>query len=189
MRHYDLAVIGTGPAGQKAAIQAAKLGKSVAIIEKNASLGGAAINTGTIPSKALREAVMHLTGASKRDDIIQLADKTIQPEWLVHAHWAVCGFCFIKGDYLGKDHAGDVFFAAHGSWNSIKPVGAVVQRLMFDKLTGKPYGSQTIVDCVGPDRRLSRPVDCVEAPDGTILFSSDEPSGVFRISRSNSQSQ
>src|SRR4051794_15306469 len=66
MRHFDLAVIGTGPAGQKAAIQAAKLGKSVAIIEKNASLGGAAINTGTIPSKALREAVMHLTGASKR---------------------------------------------------------------------------------------------------------------------------
>lgn len=66
MRHYDLAVIGTGPAGQKAAIQAAKLGKSVAIIEKNASLGGAAINTGTIPSKALREAVMHLTGAGKR---------------------------------------------------------------------------------------------------------------------------
>jgi NAD(P) transhydrogenase len=66
MRHYDLAVIGTGPAGQKAAIQASKLGKAVAIIEKNASLGGAAINTGTIPSKALREAVMHLTGASKR---------------------------------------------------------------------------------------------------------------------------
>jgi NAD(P) transhydrogenase len=66
MRHFDLAVIGTGPAGQKAAIQAAKLGKSVAIIEKNASLGGAAINTGTVPSKALREAVLHLTGASKR---------------------------------------------------------------------------------------------------------------------------
>ena len=66
MRHFDLAVIGTGPAGQKAAIQAAKLGKSVAIVEKNQSLGGAAINTGTIPSKALREAVMHLTGASKR---------------------------------------------------------------------------------------------------------------------------
>src|SRR5262245_28386748 len=66
MRHFDLAVIGTGPAGQKAAIQAAKLGKSVAIIEKNTSPGGAAINTGTIPSKALREAVVHLTGSSKR---------------------------------------------------------------------------------------------------------------------------
>ena len=66
MKHYDVAVIGTGPAGQKAAIQAAKLGKKVVITEKNNVLGGATINTGTIPSKALREAVMHLTGASKR---------------------------------------------------------------------------------------------------------------------------
>ncbi len=66
MRHYDVIVIGTGPAGQKAAIQAAKLGKHVAIIEKNAVLGGAEINTGTIPSKALREAVLYLTGAGKR---------------------------------------------------------------------------------------------------------------------------
>jgi NAD(P) transhydrogenase len=66
MRHFDCIVIGTGPAGQKAAIQAAKLGKSVAIIEKSNVLGGASINTGTIPSKALREAVLHLTGASRR---------------------------------------------------------------------------------------------------------------------------
>src|SRR3954462_256090 len=66
MRHFDCIVIGTGPAGQKAAIQAAKLGKSVAITEKQNVLGGAAINTGTIPSKALREAVLHLTGLGKR---------------------------------------------------------------------------------------------------------------------------
>src|SRR5215212_8301254 len=66
MRHYDCAVIGTGPAGQKAAIQAAKLGKRAATTEKSPAVGGAAINTGTIPSKALREAVLHLTGASKR---------------------------------------------------------------------------------------------------------------------------
>jgi NAD(P) transhydrogenase len=66
MRHFDVVVIGTGPAGQKAAIQAAKLGKKVAIIEKNNVLGGASINTGTIPSKALREAVLHLTGMNKR---------------------------------------------------------------------------------------------------------------------------
>jgi len=66
MRHYEVIIIGTGPAGQKAAIQAAKLGKSVAIVEKNAALGGAEINTGTIPSKALREAVLYLTGAGKR---------------------------------------------------------------------------------------------------------------------------
>jgi len=66
MRHYDCAVIGSGPAGQKAAIQAAKLGKKTVVIEKSNVLGGAAINTGTIPSKALREAVLHLTGASYR---------------------------------------------------------------------------------------------------------------------------
>jgi NAD(P) transhydrogenase len=66
MRHFDCAVIGSGPAGQKAAIQAAKLGKKTVVIEKSNVLGGASINTGTIPSKALREAVLHLTGASYR---------------------------------------------------------------------------------------------------------------------------
>ncbi len=66
MRHFDCAVIGSGPAGQKAAIQAAKLGKKAVVIERSSVLGGAAINTGTIPSKALREAVLHLTGASYR---------------------------------------------------------------------------------------------------------------------------
>ncbi len=66
MRHFDCIVIGTGPGGQKAAIQAAKLGKRVAIIEKNRVVGGAAINTGTIPSKALREAVVHLTQLDAR---------------------------------------------------------------------------------------------------------------------------
>jgi NAD(P) transhydrogenase len=66
MKHFDLCVIGTGPAGQKAAIQASKLGKRVCITERNAVLGGASINTGTIPSKALREAVLHLTGVGRR---------------------------------------------------------------------------------------------------------------------------
>src|SRR5215468_6193069 len=66
MRHYDAVIIGTGPAGQKAAIQAAKLGKRAAAIERCNVVGGAQINTGTIPSKALREAAMHLTGRSKR---------------------------------------------------------------------------------------------------------------------------
>lgn len=66
MRQYDIAVIGTGPAGQKAAIQSAKLGKKVVVIEKASVVGGAQINTGTIPSKALREAALHLTGRHKR---------------------------------------------------------------------------------------------------------------------------
>src|SRR5262244_3548171 len=62
MQSYDLIVIGSGPAGQRAAIQGAKLGKRVALIEKREVVGGTCINTGTIPSKTMREAVMHLSG-------------------------------------------------------------------------------------------------------------------------------
>jgi len=61
MQHYDLVVIGSGPGGQRAAIQGAKAGKRVAVIEKRACVGGVCVNTGTIPSKTLREAVLHLS--------------------------------------------------------------------------------------------------------------------------------
>jgi NAD(P) transhydrogenase len=64
--NYDLIVIGSGPAGQKAALNAAKLGKSVAVIERENTLGGVCIHTGTIPSKAIREAVLHLSGLRER---------------------------------------------------------------------------------------------------------------------------
>lgn len=64
---YDLVVIGSGPGGQKAAIAAAKLGKRVAIVEKGSMLGGVCVNTGTIPSKTLREAVLYLTGLNQRE--------------------------------------------------------------------------------------------------------------------------
>ncbi len=67
MLEYDLVVIGSGPGGQKAAIAAAKLGKSVAVIERGKMLGGVCVNTGTIPSKTLREAVVYLTGMSQRE--------------------------------------------------------------------------------------------------------------------------
>ena len=53
-RHFDLAVIGTGPSGQKGAINAAKMGKSVAVVDRTVMLGGASTHTGTIPSKTLR---------------------------------------------------------------------------------------------------------------------------------------
>jgi NAD(P) transhydrogenase len=67
MQEYDLVVIGSGPGGQKAAIAAAKLGKSVAVVERGRMLGGVCVNTGTIPSKTLREAVVYLTGMSQRE--------------------------------------------------------------------------------------------------------------------------
>ncbi|MEV0349142.1 Si-specific NAD(P)(+) transhydrogenase [Nonomuraea sp. NPDC050680] len=64
---FDVLVLGTGPGGQKAAIAAAKLGKRVAVVEKTHMLGGVCINTGTIPSKTLREAVLYLTGLNQRE--------------------------------------------------------------------------------------------------------------------------
>jgi NAD(P) transhydrogenase len=64
-RDFELLVIGSGPAGQKAAIQGAKLGRRVAVVERR-ELGGVSVNWGTIPSKTLREAIVYLTGMSQR---------------------------------------------------------------------------------------------------------------------------
>src|SRR5947208_1694811 len=67
MRDFDVLVLGSGPGGQKAAIAAAKLGRQVAIVERRHMIGGVCINTGTIPSKTLREAVLYLTGLTQRE--------------------------------------------------------------------------------------------------------------------------
>src|SRR6478735_8184532 len=67
MDSYDLVVIGSGPAGQKAAIAASKLGYRAAVVDRGIMMGGVCINTGTIPSKTLREAVLYLTGLSQRE--------------------------------------------------------------------------------------------------------------------------
>ncbi|MEY8017064.1 Si-specific NAD(P)(+) transhydrogenase [Mycobacterium servetii] len=66
-REYDMVVIGSGPGGQKAAIASAKLGKSVAVVERGRMLGGVCVHTGTIPSKTLREAVLYFTGMNQRE--------------------------------------------------------------------------------------------------------------------------
>jgi NAD(P) transhydrogenase len=67
MRDFDLIVIGAGPAGEKGAAQAAYFGKRVAIIERARAVGGACVNTGTVPSKTLRETALHLSGFRRRE--------------------------------------------------------------------------------------------------------------------------
>lgn len=67
MEHFDLVVIGSGPAGEKGAEQAAQFGKKVALIERAEHLGGAGINTGTVPSKTLRETAIYFAGLHQRD--------------------------------------------------------------------------------------------------------------------------
>jgi NAD(P) transhydrogenase len=67
MQNFDMIVLGSGPAGQRAAIQASKCGRRVAVVEKREVVGGTSVNTGTIPSKTMREAVLHLSGYSYQD--------------------------------------------------------------------------------------------------------------------------
>src|SRR5260221_8286411 len=64
---YDLVVIGSGPAGEKGAAQAAYFGKKVALVERWPEPGGVSVHTGTLPSKTLREAALHLTGFRRRE--------------------------------------------------------------------------------------------------------------------------
>ncbi len=67
MYDFDVLVLGSGPGGQKAAIAASKLGRRVAIVDRRDMIGGVCINTGTVPSKTLREAVLYFTGLSQRE--------------------------------------------------------------------------------------------------------------------------
>ena len=92
MHDFDLLVIGSGPGGQKAAIAAAKLDRRVAIVDRPAMLGGVCNNTGTIPSKTLREAVLYLTGLDQREmygqsyrlkDEVTIADLTMRTSHVV----------------------------------------------------------------------------------------------------------
>ncbi len=119
MKQFDLVVIGSGPAGQRAAIQASKLGKQVALIERNQALGGVCLNTGTIPSKTLREAVVYLTGVGQRrlygqsyqvkqdvtiDDLIYRSQNVIRSEIeLIRSHMARNGVEMIAGDARFED--------------------------------------------------------------------------------------
>src|SRR6185503_18221246 len=66
MQAYDLIVIGSGPAGRRAAVQAAKLKKKVLVVEKGRRVGGVCVHTGTIPSKTMRETVLNLSGWRER---------------------------------------------------------------------------------------------------------------------------
>jgi len=89
---YELLVIGSGPGGQRAAIAAAKLDRRVAVVERPNMLGGVCLNTGTIPSKTLREAILYLTGVDQREiygqsyrvkDEITIADLTARTTHVV----------------------------------------------------------------------------------------------------------
>ncbi len=101
MQHFDMLVIGSGPAGRRAAVQSAKLGKSVLVVDRGRRLGGVSVHTGTIPSKTIRETVLNLSGFRERgfygrayrvkqdisaSDLIQRLHKTLDHEVEVLQH-------------------------------------------------------------------------------------------------------
>src|SRR5919199_1200143 len=96
--HYDLVVIGAGPAGEKGAAQAAYFGKRVCVIERAPKPGGAAVNTGTIPSKTLRETALYFSGLRQRGlygvdyqvkQDITIGDFMYRERSVVEAEWAL----------------------------------------------------------------------------------------------------
>jgi glucose/arabinose dehydrogenase len=118
-----------------------------------------------------------------RKDLHELAAKTTPPAWCFPAHWAPNGHTFLSTDHF-PGHKGDLFVAFHGSWNASRRSGYCIERVLFDEMTGKPYGTLTVVSTLsGEGRVLARPVDCAEAPDGSVLFSCDQTRRIFRISK------
>ncbi|MBD3298903.1 MAG: Si-specific NAD(P)(+) transhydrogenase [candidate division Zixibacteria bacterium] len=142
MRTYDVIVIGSGPAGHHAAIQSAKLGKSTAVIERRQTIGGVALNAGTIPSKTLREAIMYLTGFRQRGlygssyrvkDKITFKDLTYRVDHVVEheldvfrSHFQRNGVDIIAGDASFKDPHTLTVRSADGSDENVSGAAIII---------------------------------------------------------------
>lgn len=173
--HYDMLVIGSGPAGKRAVVQAAKLGKRAAIIERAEQVGGVSVHTGTIPSKTLREAALHLSGFRQRvfygnsfrlkedlcaEDLIKRVDMTRQYEvQVMENQFYRNGAAVIKGTASFVDK------------NTIKVVNGSLEEY---------YTSEYIIIATG-----THPFRPEHIPfDGCNVVDSDEILGIKDIPRS-----
>jgi NAD(P) transhydrogenase len=161
----DLLVIGSGPAGQKAAIQAAKLGRDVALVERRRHLGGVCVNTGTIPSKTIREAVLYLTGFTQRGiygqdyrvkDEIGVADLAVRTRQVVERERSVVR------DQLLRNHVAIL----EGAARFLDPnTVAVVDRAGAERRAT----AERVVIATGSEPAHPPGVEC----DGSTAFDSD----------------
>ncbi len=176
MYDYDMIVIGSGPAGRRAAVQAAKFGKSVLVVDKGRRIGGVSVHTGTIPSKTLRETVLNLTGWRERgfygrayrvkkdlgaDDLMSRLSKTLDHEVDVLEHqFARNGVQIVAGSARFVDQ------------HTIEVTGPANERSMVT--AAKVF--------IGVGTRPYRPP---HVPfDGQSIFDSDEILDLARLPRS-----
>src|SRR5947207_4991033 len=173
---YGLLVIGSGPAGQRAAIQGAKLDKRVAIVERTAVLGGICVNLGTIPSKTLREAVLELSGYRSREfygasytvkqnitiqDLLVRTNKVIQHEIDVARHQLM-------------RNGVELISATASFWGP-----ETIQLDFMDGSTARKVTAHKIVIAAGTDT----PGDPQIPLDGKNIFTSDDVLKLDRLPR------
>jgi len=112
-------------------------------------------------------------------DLMKYAGKAIIPEWLLPAHCSANALCFYQADKI-PGAQGDAFVAQHGGWNATQKVGYCVSRILFED--GHPYGEQKMVNFLKDGTEvLGRPIDCAQAPDGSLLISDDTGNKVYRL--------
>ncbi|MGH3873300.1 MAG: Si-specific NAD(P)(+) transhydrogenase [Pseudonocardiaceae bacterium] len=173
MYDYDLLVIGSGPGGQKAAIAAAKLGKRVCLAERRDMMGGACVNTGTIPSKTLREAVLYLTGFAQREMYgasYRVKSEITIADLLARTHHVVSREVDVTRSQLLRNHVG----LLEGTAQFEDPQTVTV--------CGEAHGDHTTVTAekivIATGTKPARPAE-VEFDDDHVLDSD----GVLRMQR------
>jgi len=115
-----------------------------------------------------------------REDIVELAEKTIVPEWTGGAHWAANAMTFYTGDQFPGSYQGDAFVTYHGSWNREEKAGYCLTHVFFDK--GHPYGELKYLDFLSENGQvLGRPVDVVQEPGGALIISDDYGNTIYRL--------
>lgn len=112
-------------------------------------------------------------------DLMKYARMTTIPEWTMPAHCSANSLTFYSGKGIPNAH-GDAFVAQKGGWNATQKVGYCLSRILFEN--GHPYGELKMVNFLKDGEEiLGRPADCIQAPDGSILFSDDKGNRVYRL--------
>ncbi|CAM9168388.1 unnamed protein product, partial [Hapterophycus canaliculatus] len=186
--HFDLVIVGSGPAAVKCAVTSAKLGKRVAVVDKKDLVGGVCVHTGTIPSKTFRRAVLHLTGYRHQGFYGRSYKKTISmPDLLSRVKKVETAETDVVTDQLSREGVEIITGTARRfieSKESDSRVSAMVLRSSGGQheAASSPYrhvGADTPKSVISADRFLvacgTRPVRPCHIPfDGTHVFDSDQ---------------